>query len=314
MQIAGLDIGGTKCAVLMGQIQEDGELRMIRKEIFTTEAAGQSLETIYGILDPWMSTYHPEAIGISCGGPLNSRTGVILNPPNLYGWENVPIVEELQARYGVPARLENDANACAVAEWKFGAAKGAENVIFLTCGTGLGAGIIINGHLISGTSGMAGEVGHIRLSNYGPAGYGKVGSFEGFCSGGGIAQLGRLRYLEGLQQGRKSQRVQDIKDLDSLTAKSIAQAARAGDETARAVLEESAAWMGRGLAILVDLLNPQILVLGSVYARCCDMMFPGIMRELAKEALPQSLADCSIVPAGLGDEIGDYAALSLAIL
>ena len=213
MQIAGLDIGGTKCAVLMGQIQEDGELRMIRKEIFTTEAAGQSLETIYGILDPWMSTYHPEAIGISCGGPLNSRTGVILNPPNLYGRENVPIVEELQARYGVPARLENDANACAVAEWKFGAAKGAENVIFLTCGTGLGAGIIINGRLISGTSGMAGEVGHIRLSNYGPAGYGKVGSFEGFCSGGGIAQLGRLRYLEGLQQGRKSQWVQDIKDL-----------------------------------------------------------------------------------------------------
>ena len=117
-----------------------------------------------------------------------------------------------------------------------------------------------------------------------------------------------------MQQGRKSQWVQDIKDLDSLTAKSIAQAARAGDETARAVLEESAVWMGRGLAILVDLLNPQILVLGSVYARCWDMMFPGIMRELAKEALPQSLADCSIVPAGLGDEIGDYAALSLAIL
>lgn len=78
---------------------------------------------------------------------------MILNPPNLYGWKDVPIAEELQARYGVPARLENDANACAVAEWKFGAAQGAENIIFLTCGTGLGAGIILNGHLISGTSG-----------------------------------------------------------------------------------------------------------------------------------------------------------------
>ena len=314
MQIAGLDIGGTKCAVLVGQIQEGGELRIIRKEVFATGTASQSLEKIYGILDPWMSTYRPESIGISCGGPLDSRPGVILNPPNLYGWKDVPIAEELQARYGVPARLENDANACAVAEWKFGAAQGAENIIFLTCGTGLGAGIILNGHLISGTSGMTGEVGHIRLSNYGPVGYGKAGSFEGFCSGSGIAQLGRLRYWEGLQQGRKSQWVQDIKELDSLTAKSIAQAASAGDETARAVLEESAVWMGRGLAILVDLLNPQTIVLGSVYARCCDMKSPGIMEELAREALPQSLADCTVVPAGLGDEIGDYAALSLAVL
>ena len=314
MYIAGLDIGGTKCAVLIGETREDGTLDIVRKEAFATMDADSSLSRVFGILDEWMVRFRPASVGISCGGPLNSRTGVILNPPNLPGWENVPIAGLLSARYAVPVKLENDANACAAAEWKFGAGKGADNVIFLTCGTGLGAGIIAGGQLYAGTSGMAGEVGHIRLSSYGPAGYGKAGSFEGFCSGAGIAQLGKLRYLERLQRGQKTEWILEAGQLDAITAKSIAQAARDGDEMARAVLEESAAWMGRGLAILVDILNPQVIVLGSVYARCWDLMFPAVMRELTREALAESLADCSVVPAGLGDSIGDYAALSLATL
>lgn len=120
-------------------------------------------------------------VGISCGGPLNSTAGIIEGPPNLPGWNNVKIADILTSHYGVFASLQNDANACAVAEWKFGAGKGAQNMIFLTFGTGLGAGLILNGRLYSGTNDNAGEIGHIRLEEFGPSGYGKSGSFEGFA-------------------------------------------------------------------------------------------------------------------------------------
>src|SRR5690606_15592063 len=129
------------------------------------------------------------AIGISCGGPLDSRRGVILSPPNLPGWDRIPVVEVFQQAFKVPVALQNDANAGALAEWLWGAGRGSHNMIFLTFGTGMGAGLILNGQLYSGTNDLAGEVGHIRLAPDGPVGYGKAGSFEGFCSGGGIKQL-----------------------------------------------------------------------------------------------------------------------------
>ena len=138
-----------------------------------------------------LSAGNVQALGISCGGPLNSKTGRVLSPPNLFGWDDIPIVEMMEARYGIPTALQNDANACALAEWRFGAARGFENVIFCTFGTGMGAGLILNGRLYEGTTGMAGEIGHLRLSEHGPVGFGKEGSFEGFCSGGGIAQFAK---------------------------------------------------------------------------------------------------------------------------
>ena len=127
------------------------------------------------------------AIGISCGGPLNSKKGVILSPPNLPGWDNIEIVNIIKDRLDVPAKLQNDANACALAEWKYGAGRGSNNMIFLTFGTGFGAGLILDGRLYNGVNCMSGEIGHVRLTEYGPVGYGKAGSCEGYCSGGGIA-------------------------------------------------------------------------------------------------------------------------------
>ena len=134
----------------------------------------------------------PDSIGISCGGPLDSRRGVIMGPPNLPGWDDVYIVRQIENHYGVQAHLQNDANACAVAEWKFGAGRGKQNVVFMTFGTGLGAGLILDGKLYSGTNDNAGELGHIRLDRFGPVGFGKAGSFEGFCSGRRIARFGAV--------------------------------------------------------------------------------------------------------------------------
>ena len=138
-------------------------------------------------------------------------------------WDNIPIVEIIKNHFGCPVHLQNDANACAVAEWKFGAGRGKNNVVFLTFGTGLGAGLILDGKLYRGASNMAGEAGHIRLASFGPVGYGKAGSFEGFCSGGGIAQLGRMYAQEKLQMGKRVSFCGSISELDSITAKSIAE-------------------------------------------------------------------------------------------
>lgn len=154
--------------------------------------------------------------------------GIIESPPNLPGWDSVPITDLLQSHFHAPAFLKNDANACAAAEWKYGAGKGTQNMIFLTFGTGLGVGLILDGRLYEGTNGNAGEVGHIRLDHFDPAGYGKIGSFEGFCSGG-ISQLRHTLALEAMQRGIRpayfSERMQNAE----VTAKSIADAALAGD-------------------------------------------------------------------------------------
>ena len=152
----GIDIGGTKCAVVRGN--EEGKI--LKKLRFSTRDREETLKEIFDSAEALWSE-HVQAIGVSCGGPLNGKTGVILGPPNLPGWDRVPITDMLTERFHVQAKLCNDADACAVAEWKFGAGKGCENLVFLTFGTGIGAGLILNGRLYEGTLGMAGEVGHV---------------------------------------------------------------------------------------------------------------------------------------------------------
>lgn len=195
--LIGLDIGGTKCAVLLGQLTGNGEIKVLDKVVYATAEYATPDKMLpqlkFGISDLLKKNKlvygDISSIGISCGGPLDSKRGVVLSPPNLPGWDEVYIVKYFEDQLSIPTAVQNDANACALAEWKFGAGRGTQNMIFLTFGTGLGAGLIIDGRLYSGTNDNAGEVGHIRLDNFGPVGYGKTGSFEGFCSGGGIANL-----------------------------------------------------------------------------------------------------------------------------
>jgi glucokinase len=252
-------------------------------------------------------------IGISCGGPLDSKKGVIYSPPNLPGWDSVPIVEIFSKKYGVPAAVQNDANACALAEWLMGAGKGTQNMIFLTFGTGMGSGLILNGQLYAGTNDLGGEVGHIRLAEHGPVGFGKAGSFEGFCSGGGIAQLAKTIVTEKLEKGETVAFCPDMEQADKLTAKDVATAANAGDTTAMEIVRISGEYLGRGLAVLIDILNPECIVIGSIYARNEGLFKPHIDRILKLEAIPAAVEVCSIKPALLGDSIGDYAALCVAL-
>lgn len=306
--LGGLDIGGTKCAAVLGELGVNGSLKVLCKEKFATaevETPRAAIDRLLGGLERQLREHSLgwgdlQGIGISCGGPLDSRRGVILSPPNLPGWDEIPVTDWVRERTGVAAYLENDANACALAEWKFGAGRGTRDMIFLTFGTGLGAGIIVNGTLLTGRCGMGGEVGHIRLAPTGPVGYGKSGSFEGFCSGGGIAQLA----------GEAAARL-PAAPVWECTAKSVGDAAEAGDETALAIYRESGRRLGEGLSILIDLFNPELIVIGSIFVRSGHLLRPFMEEVIRREALPQSVAVCKVVPAALGESLGDIAALSI---
>ena len=315
MNILGFDIGGTKSAVITA-FWNGEELKILKKEKCETDRSITPVEMIDRLiaLADTIIDGEPDAIGISCGGPLDSKKGVIMNPPNLPGWDNIEIVKQIEAHYGVPTHLQNDANACAVAEWKFGAGKGSDNVIFLTFGTGLGAGLILDGRLYSGTNDNAGEVGHIRLSDFGPVGYGKAGSFEGFCSGGGIGQMGYTKALEMAQMGKYPAYFKPSMTAPDVTAKTVADAADAGDETAIEVYRNCGEYLGRGLSILIDILNPQVIVIGSIFGRSHNLLWEHTEKVINKEALALSAKCCKVVPAGLGEKIGDYAAIATALL
>lgn len=314
--LLGIDIGGTKCAIVYGK-RVDSDLQIIDKVKIDTTSVDDTIQNILKESKQMMAKHHLisssiRAIGISCGGPLDSKSGRVMSPPNLPGWDNIPIVKIIETELGVQAGLQNDANACALAEWKFGSGKGTQNMIFLTCGTGLGAGIILNGSLYSGTNDNAGEVGHIRLTEKGPIGYGKEGSFEGYASGGGIAQLGRFMAEDELKKGGSVAWCPSPENLGDITAKLVAEAASSGDDLALKVYKTSADYLGKGLAILIDVLNPELIAIGSIYARNKDMMEPYVMEQITKEALEGARDVCKIVPAALGENIGDYAALSIA--
>lgn len=313
---AGLDIGGTKCAVTLG-VPQRSDINILAKRAFPTpvqwtdalEAMFQAVEAL--AKENGLSIGDLAGAGISCGNPLDAQRGLILSPPNLPGWDNVPVTRLTQERLGAPAHLENDANACALAEWRWGAGRGSQHMVFLTFGTGMGAGLILNGRLYRGRNGNSGEVGHWRLNEFGPVGYGKLGSFEGFCSGGGLRQLGLDLAHQALQLGKNP--LYMAQGAEQVSAKTIAEAARLGDETALKVFELCGRQLGRGLAMIVDVINPERIVIGSIFARCGDLLIPSMRAELDREALADSLADMQILPAGLGEQIGDYAALSLAV-
>lgn len=321
MNYIGIDIGGTKCAVSLGTPEglEAGTL-MDRVEFPTAQTRGPeaTIRQFCAIISALLQHHALQpadigAIGISCGGPLDSKTGMILSPPNLIGWDNVPVVQMLRDAFGIKTYLQNDANACALAEWKYGAGAGTRDMVFLTFGTGLGAGIIADGRLIEGASGMAGEVGHVRLAPHGPVGYGKEGSFEGFCSGGGIAQIARTKVLEQLQSGQKPSFCSSVPELDNLNAKMVAEAAAQGDPVALAVYDCCGEKLGYGLSMLIDILNPEAIVIGSVFARAESLLRKKMQAVIHREALAYSAECCKILPAKLGDRLGDFAAISVAV-
>ena len=290
----GLDIGGTKCAVSVGNVT-DTDITILHREEFPT--AGKSWQEVLAIyvdkIQALSETYEIDNIGVSCGGPLDSTEGIIQSPPNLPGWDNVSIVQYLMDAFNVPVHVQNDANACALAEAKYG------------------AGLVLDGKLYSGTNDNAGEIGHIRLAPRGPKGYNKDGSAEGFCSGAGIARLAGIRAREYEVEYAGSESAEQAR-AGTLTTKDLFAHVRAGDPFCTRVFRESAEKLATLLAYTIDILNPEVIVLGGVFMRNADLFMREIEPILAREALPGARKVCRIVPAGLSENIGDYAALAVA--
>lgn len=298
--ILGLDIGGTKTAVVLGS--RDGAIRW-RKEFPTAPQRGVQKvfsEVTTVAREALNSAPKPVvAISVSIGGPLDVERGIIYSPPNLPGWDAIPLKGMLAGEFSLPVYVEHDGNAGALAEWYFGAGKGFSHVVFITMGTGFGAGFILNGRLYRGANDLAGEMGHIRIAENGPLCYGKSGSLEGFGSGTGIMKLAH-HLLPGKWDA-------------SATVADVYRSWQAGSPEARQVFEQAGFWLGRGLALLIDTLNPQRIILGGLGMRVNDALMPFVQAVVRDEALPAAVRACEVVPAGLGESIGDVASLCAAL-
>lgn len=313
----GIDIGGTKTAVLLSAQPPDV---LLRAEFPTRPFKGpeQALNLIKRAIRELLSEENLQisairCLGVSCGGPLDRIRGIIQSPPNLPTWDNVPIKAILEEEFKVECLIENDANAGAVAEHRFGAGKGCRNMVFLTMGTGLGAGIITDGRLYRGTDDLAGEVGHLRLTRTGPVGHNKAGSAEGWASGGGLAQVAGRVVASAIRNGRRTVLAKHLRPGKQITAREVALAARKGDTVAREILRSTGERLGEVLAILVDLLNPERIVIGGLAIRLGDLLLEPARRVMRREALELPARSCHVVPAALGERIGDVAALCVAM-
>lgn len=312
----GVDIGGTKTAVVVSRKPPEVIARI---EFPTLPAKGpqQAIDRILDTLRKMLGENGIEAsaihgIGISCGGPLDPHSGIIQAPPNLPTWVDVPIVDIIKKEFGCPVLLENDANAGAMAEHRYGAGMGTRNMVFLTMGTGLGAGLIIENKMYAGTNDLAGEVGHVRLTAKGPIGHNKAGSVEGWASGGGLAQIAEDRMKAARKKRRKSA-LFNLPKKRAISAKDVGKAAAAGDKLACEIIEECGSKLGLALAILVDVLNPERIVIGGLAMRLGNLILEPARKSMRKEGLAPAVEVCSVVPATLGESIGDVAALCIAI-
>jgi glucokinase len=313
----GIDVGGTKTAVV---ISENPPTVLDRTEFPTLPAKGADRaltlvkEGIRHLLaQQGLELSAIKRIGVSCGGPLDRIRGIIQSPPNLPTWDNVPIKRIMEKEFGVECQVENDANAGAVAEHRFGAGQGTQNMVFLTMGTGLGAGIITDGRLYHGANDLAGEVGHIRLTRTGPVGHNKAGSAEGWASGGGMAQVATQAVSRAARHKQKTALTKLLQAGKALTARDVGLAAQKGDRVALRVLQATGRRLGMVLAILVDLLNPERIVIGGLAMRLGDLLLDPARSVMRREALAPALATCEVIPAALDERIGDVAALCVAM-
>jgi glucokinase len=310
--IIGIDIGGTKVAA--GLVDSTGEItHKTRVPMVSARDAATGFAAVAQVVEAIFSAC-PEArravtgIGLCAPGPLDPNTGVVLNPPNVPCWRGFPLAAETERRFSVPAKLDNDANAAALAEYLWGAGRGYANLFYATLGTGIGAGIILDGKILHGRTGGAAEGGHITIDYRGPrCACGKFGCIEAFASGPAIALRAR-----GKLEDDPSSRVLSLSGaIEHVRAEHVGQAFREGDALARQVLEETAFLLTVWLGTIVDLLEPECIVVGGGVAELMSPFFDEISRTLPKWAINQRANEIPIVMARYGADAGIAGAAAL---
>ena len=315
--LLGLDIGGTKIGVSLGTPQGKvlGYDRVpVDAQAPPEEVLGPALERLRTLGrdhgDALESSCGQWTLGAACPGPMSSREGRFLDPPNMPRWHGFALEAFLKRQLGIAhVAMMNDANATALAEWRWGAARGTSTAVYFTMSTGMGAGLIIGDRLHPGADDLAGEIGHIRLDPDGPVGFGKRGSVEGYLSGPGILQLAAAEARLAQQIGEPSVL---LASASPLTTQDVCHAAHTGDPAARRAMKRSATALGRLMALLTDLLNPEIFVLGTIGSAWPALFIPRAREVLEREALSRAAHRVRIVPSGLGPRRGDLSALAVA--
>ncbi len=307
--IVGVDIGGTKVACVLADVE--GRILARRWQPTRAQEGWQAVVSqLFEMAEAVMQEVprsQVRGIGISCGGPLDSQKGIVYSPPNLPGWDAVPIKRLFEERFHLPARLENDANATALAEHRFGAGRGTRHMVFMTWGTGIGGGLILEGRLYRGANDLAGEIGHITVLLDGPpCGCGKRGCLEALASGPSIAR--RARELAG---DAPESRLWQMVSPEEVTAQHVVDAAQGGDTFARFVLTEAATYMGIGIANLAQVVNPERVVLGTIAVKAGELVLEPLRRALEVHAWRRVREVLEVVPAELGDRAQDLAAVCL---
>ncbi|MGO8670604.1 MAG: ROK family protein [Capsulimonadaceae bacterium] len=297
--LIGIDIGGTKSAAVVGtaagtilhRVSAPTPLDGGRDGIAFLASLAEGACRAAGV-----KVVGAAATGVSFGGSWDSAAGRSLRPPNLPLWEGMPLETLLREALGVDVAVENDANATALAEHRWGSGRGCDDMAFLTMGTGIGAGLILGGRLYRGRSDLAGEIGHACVLPGGPlCACGKRGCLETLASGTAIGRIGRERL-----------------DDPAIDAHGVCTRARAGDPAARAVVDEAARWMGIGIANLLHTLNLRRVILGTLAVAAGDLFLPPIRAAVIENSWPALAKDVEILPAGLGDRAQDAAALAVA--
>ncbi|MCM3163765.1 ROK family protein [Metabacillus litoralis] len=288
MHTIGIDLGGTNLRI--GVFNEQGEI--INEQSQATEAAKGPeyvINQMAEIINELKSTYKIKAVGIGSPGPLNPHDGIIIEPPNLPGWVNIPIVQLLEEKTSLPVKLENDANAAALAEATLGAGKGASSVFFITVSTGIGGGYVLNGELISGAQGSCGEIGNMIVNPSSDAYRGpglNKGALEGLASGTAIGRIGkeRLNITTGAQ--------------------GVSQLAEQGNKEAQAILDEAINYLAIGLANIVHTVNPEIIVIGGGVMKSKDLILEPLINKTKEYVFPSLKETLIIKPALLDQKAG----------
>ncbi|MER9353378.1 ROK family protein [Mesorhizobium sp. M0514] len=304
------DLGGT--ALRGALVESDG--RIVAHASAPT-LAGAGSEAVIGQIVALAGTLlreHPQAnvagIGVGAPGPLDPKAGIVIAPPTLAGWHDVPLIDILGQHFGLPVRLENDANAAALGEWRFGAGRGSGSLVFVTVSTGIGGGVVADGHIYHGRRGLAAEIGHMTITGEGDRCFcGAVGCFEAVASGTALGR--RATRLTAPGDGSLLRRLSNDGDV---SARHVVEAAKAGDANALDLIEAEAQWLGIGFTNLLHLYSPDLIVVGGGLSNGFDLLVPSIRAVIQQRAMP-AYRDVPVVQAELGDRAGLIGAASLIL-
>lgn len=305
----GIDIGGTKTSVSLGT----PEGKILIREIFPTEDVQTTLGTIKNIIRAYLNRYDKglkktKGIGISCAGPLDLKRGLLINPPNMPTWRNVPLRSIFSRSFALPVCVDNDANSAALAEKTFGAGKHLKNLFYYTVSTGIGGGLIIDGEIYHGASFDAGEIGHSVILPKGPrCNCGKRGCLEALASGTAIARIAQEK------AGRNSLILKLAGKKKNITASIVARAALKKDALAQKIYRQAAFYLGLSVSNVIQIINPEMIVIGGGVSKAGKILFQPLMQTVRTFSWPRPYRSCQIVPAKLKDIVGDLGAISLVL-